>query len=245
MALKLVIFCILFLFGCIKVCKPLNNIQMILYQLSQHFEFDCVSIISDGETTELLKFKQLFQIKQVQLVRIQQLETIAMDCGDRSQCTYFMFAQNQSLLQNLLNGILSIEQKILNLGSWFIVSWEVPEINAELRFDSDVTIVMKTNREAVFDLVEMYDLGNRDRITRNFATLEKGLEMKMGNRMERRKDLMGKHFRYNLTETFETYISLVAPGALSSHEMVNMFNLYSSCNSHTIQMYFRCNLDET
>ena len=199
MTLKLVIYCILFLFGSIKVVRPSNNVQMILYQLSQYFEFDCVSIISDGEITELLKSKQFFQTKQVQVVRMQELETIAMNGGAQSQCTYFMFAQNQSLLQELLNGILSIEEKILNFGFWFIVSLEVPEINVELRIDSDVTIVMKTNREPEFNLVEMYDLGNGERITRSFATLGRGLEMKMGNRMERRKDLMGKHFRYNFT----------------------------------------------
>ena len=198
---KLIICCVLLLFCSIKVSKPSSNIEMLLFQLSQYFKFNCVTIISDGETTELLKSKQLFQTKQVQVVRMQQLHTIAMNVGAGSRCTYFIFAQNQSLLQDLLNEMLSIEQNILNFGFWFILAWKVPEINAELRFDSDVTIVMKTSKDEEFDLVEMYDLGNGERIIKNFATMGKDQDMKIGNRMERRKDLMGKHFRYKFDNT--------------------------------------------
>ena len=178
-------------------CITLNSFEKILVEVSQYFELDCVSIISDGETIESLKAKRFFKTTAVQVVKKAMLETLIRSVGSKSFCTYFVFAEKQENLQDLVDEILNTDQYILNHGSWYIVAKEVPEISELMEFDSDVNIVLETE-EGQFDFLEMYDLGGSGRVVRKYGSLRKGLglQIEMENKVERRKDLMGKHFRY-------------------------------------------------
>ena len=181
---------------CSNLNVTLNDFEKILSEFSRYFEFECVSIISDGDTTDSLKTKQFFKTKQVQVVQKKLLGTLIKNVGSKSHCTYFVFAQNQTTLQNLVEEILSTKQNILNFGSWYIVTNEIPEIRVELEFNSDVNIVLK-QEDGQFDLLEVYDLGSSERIVRNLARWRtgQGVEVEMENKLERRKNLLGKHFR--------------------------------------------------
>ena len=210
MHLRLILYFLSCGFCTSNISNTVDNFEKFLVQLSEYFEFDCVSIVCEDESADLLRSKQFFKTNQVQIVREKQLETLIRNVGPQSQCTYFMFAQNQEYLQDLVNEILSIDQNILNYDSWFIVSWEIPEISAKLDFDSEVTIVLNTS-DSEFDLVEMYDLGDRKRIVRTYNSWREGLEMEVENKLERRKDLMGTHFRAVFLP-WTTFIWLSEPG---------------------------------
>ena len=96
----------------------------------------------------------------------------------------------------MLETIIDTKEGILNYGSWFIITSKMPEIEVNLKFNSDVNILLKNN-DNEFDLFELYNLESSKRIVRNIAQWKKGrrLNMEEKNKMERRRDLMGKRFR--------------------------------------------------
>ena len=159
--------------------------------------FDCLTIFTDNDILVDDDTKQFLKLKTVQIVKRRNLEVAVIDVIRDSSCGYFIFVGSIEDTQDIVKEISVLNNSVFSAGTWFVVCNQkdlVLDSDMEIAFDSNFNVLKKNSSS--YYLYEVYDLG-QDKITNKYGSWMKGekMEVLIKNKWDRRKNLMGEHFR--------------------------------------------------
>ena len=159
--------------------------------------FDCLTIFTDNDILVDDDTKQFLKLKTVQIVKRRNLEVAVIDVIRDSSCGYFIFVGSIEDTQDIVKEISVLNNSVFSAGTWFVVCNQkdlVLDSDMEIAFDSNFNVLKKNSSS--YYLYEVYDLG-QDKITNKYGSWRKGekMEVLIKNKWDRRKNLMGEHFR--------------------------------------------------
>ena len=179
-------------------CKA-SKLGEVVSAWSAYTDTVCMTIIADYDyhTPVDRHTRQMFRTINLQIVKRSSLEIAALDGGN---CAYLALVGNSSNSAKLLVEISQLNCSVFRSGSWVVLVGQRLDLNwdgIKIGIDSDFNVLLKSDHSH-HDLLEVYDLpaaGKEKRIN-TYGSLEKGkVNVMLGGQWDRRRDLMGTHFR--------------------------------------------------